>query len=148
MQKFLAVGKIFNMLRLHKGQGLIEVTITILIIASVALALSQYQIYLAYSNSVSQQQNTAMIIAMQQIETIRDFSAISSYNTIASTSSIKAAENTTYTITTTITTNTNPNYKKIDVTVSWTDRRNISQSIRLTSTIAGIDPAYSSSIMG
>lgn len=131
-----------------KGQGLIEVAITILIIASVAIALSQYQIYLAYSNGVNQQQNTAMIIAMQQIETMRDFSSMASYNTIASTSSTKTTENTTYTTTTTITTNTNPNYKKIDVTVSWTDRRNISQSIRLTSTIGGIDPAYSSSIMG
>lgn len=135
-------------LRLQKGQGLIEIAITMLIFASVALAISQYQIYLAYSNSVSQQQNTAMILAIQQIEVVRDFSTISSYNTIASTTSTQTSENTTYTITTTITTNTNPNYKRIDVRVSWTDRRNVSQSIRLTSTIAGIDPAYSSSIMG
>jgi Tfp pilus assembly protein PilV len=133
-----------------KGQGLIEVLATFLIIAGSVSALIYFQNNLAYSNNLTQQKNTAMTLAYSQIETMRDFvnlTGTGSYQNIASSTSTSAGISTTYTITSTITTNTDPNYKTIDVTVSWTDRRNTAQSIRLISRVAGINPVYSGVIM-
>src|SRR5690349_10859453 len=100
-------------LRKQQGQGLVETTITFLIIAGVVLALSRFQLGLAYGNSVSQQQNTAMLIAMKEIETLRDYTAMSGYNSIASTTVSQGAENTTYSIAAVVSSFSNPTYKKL-----------------------------------
>lgn len=132
------------------GQGLIETLLVFLLISGSVVALLTFQNYLAYSNNVVQQQATAMNLAINKIETLRDFSALTgtgSYASIASGSSTSSGNSTTYTITWTITTTASPSYKVIDVTVSWTDRRGTSQSIQLTSRVAGIDPTFSASII-
>lgn len=138
------------MLISQKGQGLIETVVTLLIIAGAAIALLRFQSYLAYSNEVTQQQNDAITLALNQIETLRDFSALSggsSYANITSSTSTANGLSTTYNLSWTITTNTNPNSKVIDVTVSWTDRFGNAQSMELTSQVAGIDPSFSGTIM-
>lgn len=133
-----------------KGQGLIEVMMTVLIITGCVLALARFQNYLAYSNSLANQQYTATQLALSKIETLRDYSALSgtsSYANIASGSSTTTGTTATYSLTWTVTSNVNPTYKKIDITVSWTDRYGTSQSIRLISQISSIDPGYSATIM-
>lgn len=134
----------------QQGQGLIETILVFLLISGSIVALITFQNYLAYSNSLVQQQTTALNLAINQIETLRDFYLLTgtgSYQNIASGSSSSTASGATFTTTWTITTNTSPNYKVIDVTVSWTDRRNSSQSIRLVSRVAGLDPIYSAAIV-
>lgn len=141
------------MFKNKKGQGLIETMITLLLISVSVIALIRFQNYLAYDNSLAQQKNEATILAIQKIESLRDFqvlnntSGYTSYQGVASGSSTSTGTNATYTITWTVTANTNPTYKVIDVTVSWTDRYGSAQSIRFISRVAGIEPGDSAAVM-
>lgn len=140
---------------MHKenGQTLIETLVTLVVIAIGVIALIRFQNYLSYDNSLSQQKADATTIAQSQIESIRDYqvlnntSGYSSYQNIASGSSTVTGTTTTYTVNWTITSVTNPTYKRIDVTVSWTDRRGTAQSVRLISNVAGVEPANSAAVM-
>lgn len=135
------------------GQTLVEVLVTIVFIAVAVIALVRFQNYLAYDNLLTQQKNAASLLATQEIEVLKNFQVLNntagytSYQSIASGTSSATVGNTTYTITRTVTSYTNPTYKNINVTVSWTDRNSIAQSIQLSTDIAGIDPGTSGSIM-
>jgi Tfp pilus assembly protein PilV len=134
----------------QRGIGLIESVVTLLIIAGSAIALLRFQNYLAYSSNLTQQQSNAVQLAVNQIEVLRDYSALSgtnSYANIASGTSTATGASATYTLTWTITTNTTPSYKIIDVVVSWTDRYGVARSVEQTSLVAGIDPTFSILIM-
>lgn len=135
------------MLHKQSGQTLIETMIAALIIAGSAIALLQFQNYLTYSNSVTQQQADAIQLAVNKIENLRDFSTIAGYNALASGSSTTTGTSASYNLAWTVTNHVNPNYDTIDVTVSWTDRYNNAQSVDVTSDVAGIDPSYSGVIM-
>jgi Tfp pilus assembly protein PilV len=136
-----------------KGAGLIEVMATVALIAVSVIALIRFQNYLAYNNSITQQQSDATLLATNKIATLRDFQVInntagySSYQSIASGSSTSSGTTTLYNLAWTVTSFTNPTYKTIDISVTWTDRYNKSQSIRLVSNVAGLDPELSASIM-
>lgn len=135
------------------GQTLIEVLITILFIGVGVIALMRFQSYLAYDYNLTEKKAEATLIATKQMETLRDFqvlnntSGYTSYQGIASGSANTTINNTTYAVTWTVTTFTNPDYKVIAVTVGWTDQYSNSHSIQLVSDVAGIEPANSSSIM-
>lgn len=141
------------MLKNQRGQTLVEVLVTLLFIAAGVIALIRFQNYLAYDTSLSQQKADATILATKQLETLRDFqvlnttSGYTSYQSIASGSSSSTIGNTTYTVTWTVTPYTNPTYKNVSISVSWTDRYSTAQTLRLISNIAGIDPSNSASIM-
>lgn len=149
MEGFLNMHFIYK----NHGQTLIEVLITLLIIAIGVIALVRFQNYLAYTNSVTQQTADAAILAKQKIELLRDYQVInttagySAYADIANGSQSSTVGNTTYTVAWTITTATNPDYKTIDVNVTWTDRRSSAQSVRMISRVGSIDPAHSASVM-
>lgn len=132
------------------GQGLIEVLLTLLILAGTTIALIRFQANLSYSNGVAQEIADATQLGVKQIETLRDFTVLTgspSYQTIASGTSTVTGSETTYTLTWTVTTFTNPNYKSLDVTISWTDRRGVARTVRLISQVAGINPANSAAII-
>lgn len=133
-----------------QGQGIIELMATFLIIAMSVSALVYFQNNLAFANSLTQQQQTALSLATSQIETLRDFKTLTganSYQSISSGTSSITNLNTTYAMSWTVTTNTNPNYKTIDLSISWTDRRNTNQTLRLITIVGGTDPSYSGTIM-
>jgi Tfp pilus assembly protein PilV len=137
-------------LKKQQGIGLVETVVTLLIIAGSTIALLRFQNYLAYSNIATQQQSDAVQLAINKIETLRDFNSLSganSYQSLASGSSTSTGVNTTYTLTWTITANTAPNYTIINVVVTWTDRYGTSRSVNETSMVAGIDPAFSIVVM-
>lgn len=137
----------------QKGQTLVETLVTVVFIAMAVLALIGFQNYLAYDNSLAQQRADATQLAEGQIETLKDFhvlnntSGYTSYQGITSGSRTVTGTTTTFTITWTVTAFTNPTYKNIDVNVTWTDRNGASQSVRLITNVAGIDPSTSSTIM-
>jgi len=140
----------YFMLKKQKGIGLIETVVTMLIIAGAAIALLRFQLYLSYSNNVTQQQSTAIQLALSKIETLRDFSimvGVGSYANIASGTSNTVANNTTYTLTWTITTSVTPSYKAINVAVTWTDSTGTANTITETTNVAGIDPSFSGVVM-
>lgn len=134
------------------GVGLIETLLIVLFVSVSIIALVNFQHYLSFSSNQAQQQFDATIIANQQLETLRDFQVLNTtagykaYADIASGSSTKTVGNTLFNLAWTVTTNTNPNYKTIDITVSWTDRFSTSRSVRLVTQVAGIDPASAATI--
>jgi|GEM_PF-1895713 Tfp pilus assembly protein PilV len=137
----------------QQGQGLIESLVIVLLVAIGVVAILNFQHYLSYSTNTTQQQSDAITLANSQIETLSDFqvlkntSGYTSYEGIVSGSRNATVGNTTFTINWTVTTNTNPNYKTVNVTVSWTDRYSGAQSINLVSDIAGVDPGMPASFM-
>lgn len=136
-----------------QGQTLIEALITIVFISFCVIALIRFQTYLMYDNSLAQQKSEAIILATQEIEQLRSFqvlnttSGYTAYQSIATGSSSVTGTSATYSLAWTVTANTNPTYKNVSVTVSWTDRYNTTQSIQLVSNIAGIDPPNSAIVM-
>jgi type IV pilus assembly protein PilV len=141
------------MMRTQQGQGLIEILITAVVIIIAVVALLNFQGNLAYNDSLVQARALATTLAEQKIEQLRDFNVLTTqspytaYQNIASGSSTYAGPTTTYTITWTVTTVASPSYKTLNVTVSWTDRRGISQSVQLVTDVAGIAPVISATVM-
>ena len=140
-------------MKINNGQTLIEALITLVFIAVTVIALIRFQNYLSYDNSLTHQKATATTIAQSQIETLIDYQVLNnttgytSYQSIASGTSSVAGNTATYSVSWTITSTTNPTYKSIDVTVSWTDRSGTAQSVRLITNVAGIEPANSAAVM-
>lgn len=132
-----------------QGVGLVELMITLLVFSIGIVALLKYQSNYFYYYDISKQRSEAMSLAKNRIATLRDFEVIPTttgkvaYTDIASGTTTSQGNNTTYTITTTVTSHSSPDYKNIDVKVSWTDRRNANQSVTLSTIIASIDPASS-----
>lgn len=136
-----------------KGQTFVEALATLLFVSIAVIALIRFQNYLAYDNSFAQQKAEALILATKQIETLRNFQVLNnitgytSYQSIASGSATSTEKTTIYTINTIVSTFTNPTYKNVTVTVSWTDRNNQSQSVQVITMIAAIDPASTTSVI-
>lgn len=136
-----------------KGQGLVETMVALFFIAFSFIALIRFQGYLNYTDGLTQQRADAVALAVKEIETLREFQVINntagytSYQSITTGSSSYTGINTTYSIAWTVTAHTNPTYKNVSVTVSWTDRYNTAQSVTLISNIAGVDPGFSAAVM-
>jgi Tfp pilus assembly protein PilV len=137
----------------QQGLGLIEILMTVLFIGIGVVALIKLQNYLSNSNDVAYERSDAVRIATRQIEILRDFQVINntsgytSYQGIATGSTTVTGTNTTYTVSWTVTSYTNPTYKVINITVSWTDRYNVAQSVNMVASVASIDPSSSATIM-
>lgn len=135
----------------QQGQGLIETLAVFLFVSISIVALIQFQHYLSYSTNVTQQQADAILAATNQIEILRNYSVITpqtgyiDYQSIVSGTGTSNLNNTTYNLTWTVTTATN--YKTLDITVTWTDRQNVNQSVRLVTQVSQTDPALSAAIM-
>jgi Tfp pilus assembly protein PilV len=121
------------------GQTLIEVLITLLIIAISVISIVRFQSYLT--------------LALQQIETLKDYQVLTTtsgyfaYQSILTGSSSTVFNGTTYTLNSTVTTYTSPAYKSISVVSSWVDRYASRQSVTLITNISVIDPSNSASVM-
>jgi len=156
--KYLAAGRTFNTMTKvtqpkQQGQGLVESLIVILFISISVVTLLSFEHYLSFSTNLTQQQQDANILAIKEIETLRDFQVLnnltgySSYQGIVSGTGTATIGNTSYTLTWTVTANTSPTYKIINVTVSWTDRFGGSRSVELVTEAAGVDPSIPGSFM-
>jgi Tfp pilus assembly protein PilV len=140
---------------LHKqeGQGLIEILVVAVIVIISSLSLMQFQASLSYKDSLALQRSDATILALTEIESLRDFQVLTTqtpytaYSNIASGSSTVTGYNATFTITWTVTTTATPAYKVLDVLVTWNDIRGVAQTIHLTSNVAGIVPVFSATVM-
>jgi Tfp pilus assembly protein PilV len=135
------------------GEGLIETLICMLLIFGTIVSLMSFQATLAYNDDVSTQTSDAIILAVNELEKLRDFqvlnplSGYTAYTSILTGSSTTVGMNTSFTMNWTVTSNTNPTYKNINVVVTWRDRRNVAHTITMSTNVAGIDPSTSSSVM-
>jgi type IV pilus modification protein PilV len=137
----------------QKGVTLIELLVTLLILTIGIAALIKFQMTYFYYYDLSKQRAEAIFLAKAKMDALRAFETIPTtsgkfaYNDIVSGSSTSTGNNATYSINWTVTTYTNPNYKTVNITVSWTDRRNAAKSISLSSIIAQLDPSTSGVVM-
>jgi len=135
------------------GQGLIETLMIVLFVGISVVALITFQHHMNYSTSLARQQSDATIVTQNEIETLRDFSVLTTtagyvaYSGIASGSGNVTVGNTTYTMTWTVTSFVNPTYKTIDITTTWNDYYGTAHSIRIVSNVAGVDPSTASTFM-
>jgi Tfp pilus assembly protein PilV len=135
------------------GQGLIEILIVCVLITICCLSLAKFQAVLSYKDSLALQRSDAVVLAMSELETLRDFQVLSTqvpytaYSNIASGTSTSVGTNTTYTLTWTVTTVAAPAYKTISVVVAWTDNLSKAQSITLTTNVAGVQPVFSATVL-
>jgi len=139
--------------KLQKGASLIEVLIALLILATGIVALVKFQGSLLQSRTLVNQRSVAVQLAESKLEELRHFSVIATtpgytaYEDIASGTSSIAGVSAIYTMTWTVTENTNPSYKSITVTVTWTDPTGGAQSVTLNTIVGSVDPALSGTIM-
>lgn len=138
--------------RSQRGIGLLETLLIVIFVSIGIVGIMKYQHNLTYSTNTTQQQANATLVALNKIEQLRDFTTLNTtagytaYSDIATGTSTQTVGNTSYSLSWTITSNASPSYKTIDITVSWTDRAGGSQSIRLVTRIAGVDPLNSARI--
>jgi len=118
------------------------------------LAVAGIQTTLRFNADVSKQNSEAVRIAQAEVERWRAFPVLATtpgkvaYQDLLS-SGVGAAvtgSNTVFTVTRTVNTLTAPAYKVLTVDVSWTDRNNAPQSVRLTSNLAGVAPELSATV--
>lgn len=123
-----------------QGFTLLEILIAIAILALGIIALGKVQALLVTGENFAEQKAEAINLGNEKIEDLRNFTALTGYTSIASGNDNVVARNTTFTRTWTVTTNTDPNYKNVDIQVTWTSQVGINHSIDLYTIIAEIDP--------
>ncbi len=141
----------------QKGFSLVEVMITFLILGFGLLALAKFQGTLTTQGAIAKQQGDALTIAKDTLDQWRHFGVLDTttgkvaYADIASQSPQTTTVNgISYTINRTVMEEQvypNPEYKKLEVTVNWTDRIGSTHTILLTSIISKSDPGLSGSAM-
>lgn len=142
-----------TLLAKQSGQGLIEILIVCVIITIACVSLMKFQAALSYKDSLALQRSDATILALTELESLRDYQVLTTqspytaYANIASGSSTSTGTNTTYTITWTVNTVASPAYKTITVVVSWTDALSNAQSITLVTNVAGLTPVFSATVL-
>ena len=120
--------------------------------AKYLLLMGLIYLYFYYAD-LSKQQAEATVLAKTKMADLRNFQVLTTtpgynaYSDIISGSSATIGSNATYTTTWTVTTNTSPAYKTINMIVSWLDRRGTTKNVNLTSIISQIDPETSGALI-
>jgi Tfp pilus assembly protein PilV len=137
----------------RRGTSLVEAVVALAVMAFGMLAVVAVQSTLRHNADIAKQRSEAVRIAQEAIEAARAFSVIdapeagqASYDAVT-TAAPQAVNgyttNTTYTLTRSVVTTSNPPGKAIRVSVAWTDRNGDAQGVELDSFVAGIDPRVS-----
>lgn len=136
-----------------KAVGLIEVLVALLILAIGILLIVRFQGTTFENRAIINQRNEALQLAQSRIDQLRHYQVLDTtsgkvaYEDIANGSESVTKASTIYTVSWVVTEQTSPDYKVIQVTVTWTDRDNVAQSITLSTIVGRIDPSSSGVIM-
>lgn len=134
-------GAMFNFKQI--GLTLIEVLISITILAAGVVVLVKFQGDLLRNLGVAHQHSTAIALAESRLNQLRN----QTYANIVAGNASDTLNNVSYSTTWAVVTNTDPDYKTITVTVSWTDQRGTNQSVQLQTIVSNVDPANSGKVM-
>jgi Tfp pilus assembly protein PilV len=139
-----------------RGISLVEALVALAIMGFGTLAVLGVQTTLRYNADISKQRGEAVRIAQQALEDIRSFETLDDYNNKVSTAPVDVAgyevANTTYRLTQTITDGAAddvnaPRSKTIVIDVSWQDRSDQTQSVRLNAVLQGTPPVLAGSLV-
>lgn len=134
----------------QKGFGMVEVLISMAVVSFGLLGVAKLQSNMMTSSAESKTRTEALYAANQKIEELRSFTDLSIYNGIVSNSDTVTANsgsNANLARTWTITDVVSPNYKTITVNVTWTDSKNSTKSVSMTSYISMSDPIVSGKLI-
>ena len=149
-----------NIRRLN-GVALIEALVALAVMAFGLLAVAGMQVTLRQNADISRQRAEAVRIAQEEIERWRSYSLLSDPSGAAPVTydnlrdgtdpvvTESASHNTQYTLTRSVfpdSSVTAPAYKALRLDVSWTDRNNQSQSVRLSTAINGVAPELAATL--
>jgi Tfp pilus assembly protein PilV len=140
---------------LQAGFSLIEAMVALLIVAFGLLAIGAFHFSLTRASDVAKQRTEATRIAEKEIERLRSFLSREADGTpgdenytyqenVASagaTTVTGVVTNTTFTLTRDVATPAGDRFRWISVLVTWMDRTNQQQEVRLTSAISDGDPS-------
>lgn len=135
------------------GVTIIEVLIALFILAAGLVALLKFQSNLLQNRGLVSQRSEAVSLAENKLEDLRHYvtinttAGVKAYDDIAGGSSSFSGTSTSYTLTWTVAESTDPPYKAITITVTWTDAAGGSQSVTLDTIVGKVDPAMSGTIM-
>lgn len=132
----------------QQGSVLIEVLIAAIIFAVALFALTSFQANIYRAHAVTGQQDVALEIAQDQMQTFRNYTALTSTTgqfayadiTSSTAATTSTAAGTVFSKTWTVTDVTSPTRKTVRVTVTWSDSTGATNSVYADSVIASIDP--------
>jgi type IV pilus modification protein PilV len=130
----------------QRGFALLEALVAFAVMALGVLGAIALQSTLRYSGDIAKQRSEATRIAQAEIEKMRAFATLSTYEGIESRSDGDVddrATNTRYTLATQVHDFPGMACKSVSVTVRWPDRQGTLHDVVLHTVIAGIDPALS-----
>lgn len=138
------------------GFSLVEALVALLILGFGLIAVAKLQTTLMENSGLSKQRTEATRLGQEKMEQLRAFEQLSTatgkfaYADIVTTTSDAVSgysSNTSYTRSWTATESTNALYKPIFLSVAWTDRNGVSQTVKLDSVVAKLDPKASGSLI-
>lgn len=123
-----------------RGFTLLEVMIGVFIVLLSTLGISMLQARLIKAHLFSEQQFEASVLADRKMEELRNFSTLTAFGALSSGSDSVTGKNASYNRAWTVTTTASPSYKTVGLTVSWVSSEAVTESVVLSSVIAGVDP--------
>ena len=132
------------------GVGLIEVLITLVIIAGAVMALSRLQGLLVTGAASSRQQSDASFIAQTEIEKLRALEWGATFPADGTSATTKLpGVTTTYSVQHSITTNPagSMEFKTVQVTVSWTDAQGQARAYAASTRLQRIGATFSARLL-
>ena len=132
----------------QRGVSLVEALLAFLVLSLGLLALSRLQTDLRASAEAARERSEAVRLAQLDIEGLRSFAGNAGWNAIADATvdATPAGSSTVYTLERAVQTRSEPTLKAVQVTLHWNDRRGTAQQWRLSTLIAGHDPALSGAL--
>lgn len=135
------------------GFAMVEVLVTLLILAGGLLAVGKFQGTLIENSSLAKQRTEAVMLGQQKIESLRAYEVLTTttgkfaYADIATGADTVNGTNATYARSWAVAASSSPAYKRIAMTVGWTDNRGGAQSVSLATLVSSSDPALSGSLI-
>jgi Tfp pilus assembly protein PilV len=138
-----------------RGVSLVEALVALAVMAFGILGIVGLQMSLRQNADISKQRAEAVRIAQETIEQRRAFSAMAAASGVTAYADILAraattvpgiTSNATFTRTETVVDFADPLRKSLVVDVAWQDRAGTTQSVRLSTLIAGVPPAVAAGV--
>ncbi|HLD84726.1 MAG TPA: hypothetical protein VI844_03020 [Coxiellaceae bacterium] len=132
--------------RNQRGGTILEVLVAALIFAGALWALVEFQTNLLRERGTIKGRSEALTLINDKMRQFQNYTVIATtsgqfaYDDIVTCASGCTGSTATYTMTWTVTNQTNPTRKDVSITVAWTDATNTAQNISLSSVIAQIQP--------
>lgn len=129
---------------LQSGFSLLEVFIAFIILAIGIIALGRVQGLSLINENLAEQKAEAANLAHAKIEQFRSYTALTgsgnSYANIISGNESVTGRSAVFTLVWIVSDNTNPNYKSVNMQVTWTGQDGVGRTVALSSIIGEIDP--------